>query len=183
MTKEDIKQQVIKQEQIKVQLQKVQPQKVQEQKAIVEETKEVQVATQESKLLQIQKIKELEQQLKLLTAINKQRQQIIKQFQQQKYNKLVQQNNLILSKLEVDEQSSNYNVIQSIKSDFIIPQSDDQKLTEQQINYNIKLYNTLSKANVFGQKQTKIAPIIPKTTEPVKTKIIDPRMENNPILR
>ena len=124
----------------------------------------------------------LNEQIKTLTNINKEYEAKIKAFEKKEFDKLLDENKNILSKLDVEKSNANYDLINSVKSDFIIPEDGD-KVTKEEIEHNINLYKVLSKTNIFSIPDKAKAPVIPKTTEPVKAKIIDPKMENNPILR
>lgn len=124
----------------------------------------------------------LNEQIKTLTDINKEYEAKIKAFEKKEFDKLLDENKNILSKLNVDKSNANYDLINSVRGDFIIPEDGD-KVTKEEIEHNIKLYKVLSKTNIFSVPEKTKAPVIPKTTEPVKAKIIDPKMENNPILR
>lgn len=127
-------------------------------------------------------IQSLQEELAILKQTKKDSERVIKEYETKEFNRLLSTNASIMGKLNVEVGSHNYDVINSVKGDFIIPE-DGEVPTKEAIEHNIKLYTTLSKTNIFGNEGAKKAPIIPKTTEPIKAKIINPRLENNPLLR
>lgn len=127
------------------------------------------------------KLDELNNQLQSISNQVKEKENKIKEFEQKEYDRLLEENEKILSKFNINKDNQLYDRVQKVKDEFIFPK-DGEKLTKEQIEQNIRTFRIIEKTEIFNEIDKIKIPVIPYPSERKKT-INDLRLENNPILR